>query len=1062
MTQRERHSSSVVTEPAIRPATAQPSSLRPAPAAELARDTSRDAALSWETHFHSISQGQQQELLSLAEKQGVLYAHQLPPITNGLCLDPIRGLLPEILAGRLDHLEAIRPSPLTVVDSDLDETQREAVRLALDTPDVALIQGLPGTGKSRVAAEILTQAVTRGLRVLFVGSSAAGIDNVLSRIVGRAELCPLRCLSRDERLETLPPALRRASFSERLRQLTEHVAQAARRDREEAEQRRDRVRQDEAVLARLRPLVDRAGLIAEQLRSVAEQEARLAEQIEHTATELESGRTSTGDAEFTAAIAAALTEREQIRQRIAAKLAELPASVLQKQQERAELEKQIQQVAPLADAKQANRWWSTDWWRATLQGNVSATLDELKARQLQLSTALDELEEQRQELNREQTTAEEQCRNQQATLVRAEVARQREKVQIAQVELQQELQSLQANWQAVARELHEQTPAPAMNAEALVAAQENCRCRRDEDEQRASFAREWASGLEKHRAALPGWIIGRANIVAARWQTLANDEHFGPSSPAGRGFDLLLVKEAHVLSEPEFMQLARRAKRWVLIGEPSPAMSAPAREKPGRRKDSSPGRDVPSLFGPLWDNLHYDPRRLPYSWSLDAGRWCCRLRTLSPEQEGQLESENVADCPEIELRILALPQRSPVLAEVVFPPGMTISQAKQYIFRELQELAVCAERPAFGWTDEAERIVVRLSAASPTAESVTLYNGVRELVAITTEPTGVANGKSDSPACVRTCSLEFDRSAGWDRHSAAEWLARHLSNCDPGRTALLDVSYRMPPELAHFVSGLLAPSAYRVARRTGHADRAGAIQFIAVPASSAGESHSPRETPSAREQNGHRVAAPSRPRLARGGAGLELDLADPRQRERLPIALRTAAPNQGLANFTEAQAVVAALENLARDGLLSENAAGPAVAVTSAYPAQVALLRAMVRNSPVLSRLPSAVIIDDPTAFRHREYPLVILSLTRSHSHRAVSYGPDPQTLILGLTRAVSRLILVGDPGTLIRRTQWEGALDHLDEPAAIRERTLLQHLARHLPAEPATGQLRRREGNGT
>lgn len=1058
MTQRERNSSSAVTEPVVRPASAQPSSLRPAPITEPARD----ATVSWETHFHSISLGQQQELLSLAEQQGVLYAHQLPPVTNGVCLDPIRGLLPEILAGRLDHLEPIRPSPVMVVDSELDEAQRDAVRLALDTPDIALIQGLPGTGKSRVAAEILTQAVQRGWRVLFVSVSAAGIDQVLSRIAGRPEVCPLRCLGRDERLENVPPVIRRATFPERLRQLTEQVAQAARRDREEAEQRRDRLRHDEAVLARLRPLVEEADRIAEKLRVASLQLGLVADEAERQAKERENGPAATSDGRFGTALVAALTLREQARQRIAGKVAELPGRVSQKQQELADLERQIQQVAPLADAKLANRWWSTDWWRATLQGNVAPTLADLKARQLQATTALAELETQRQQLNQEQTATDERYREQRAMLLTAEVARLREEIETSQAALRQALQSLQENLQAIARELHEQTLAPAMTVESLTAAQEACRFRREEEEQRASFAREWASGLEKHRAALPGWIISRANIIAARWHALANEEHLGSSSPAGRGFDLLLVEEAHLLTEPEFLQLARRAKRWVLIGEPSPALSAPTREKPGRRKEASPGRAALPLFGPLWDNLHCDPRSLPYAWWLEAGRWCCRLRTLSPEQEGQLESENVADCPEIELRILAMPQRSPVLAEVVFPAGMSICQAKQYIFRELQELSVRADRPAFGWADEADRIAVRLSdAPSASAESVPLYNGVREIVAITTDATSrEGNGKADPHPCVCTCSLEFDRSAGWDRHSAAEWLARHLSIRDPGRTALLDVSYRMPPELAHFVAGLLAPSAYRLARPTRPTDSGGAIQFIAVPASGEGESHPARETAPARQQNGHRVAAPSRPRV--GGAGLELDLADARQRERLPIALRTVVPNQGLANFAEAQAVIAVLEILARDGVLNDNPAGPAVAVTSAYPAQVAILRGMVRNSPVLSRFAAAVVVDEPAAFRHREYPLVILSLTRSHSHRAVSYGPDPQTLMLGLTRAVSRLILVGDPGTLVRRTQWDGALDHLDEAAAIRERTLLQHLARHLPAESALGQHRRREGNGS
>jgi hypothetical protein len=57
-------------------------------------------------------------------------------------------------------------------------------------------------------------------------------------------------------------------------------------------------------------------------------------------------------------------------------------------------------------------------------------------------------------------------------------------------------------------------------------------------------------------------------------------------------------------------------------------------------------------------------------------------------------------------------------------------------------------------------------------------------------------------------------------------------------------------------------------------------------------------------------------------------------------------------------------------------------------------------------------------------------------------------------------LILVGDPGTLTRRCQWEAALDHLDEPTAARERDLLRQLIRALPSDAADARTpRRREG---
>jgi hypothetical protein len=41
--------------------------------------------------------------------------------------------------------------------------------------------------------------------------------------------------------------------------------------------------------------------------------------------------------------------------------------------------------------------------------------------------------------------------------------------------------------------------------------------------------------------------------------------------------------------------------------------------------------------------------------------------------------------------------------------------------------------------------------------------------------------------------------------------------------------------------------------------------------------------------------------------------------------------------------------------------------------------------------------------------------------------------------------VLLGDPGNLLRRSQWRGVLDHLDEAAAGREVQILGQLARYL-----------------
>ena len=91
------------------------------------------------------------------------------------------------------------------------------------------------------------------------------------------------------------------------------------------------------------------------------------------------------------------------------------------------------------------------------------------------------------------------------------------------------------------------------------------------------------------------------------------------------------------------------------------------------------------------------------------------------------------------------------------------------------------------------------------------------------------------------------------------------------------------------------------------------------------------------------------------------------------------------------------------------------------------------------------MMVTVPPGLRQREVPTLVVSLTRSHVNRAVFYGDEPSWLPLALARGGERLILVGDPGTLARRAQWDGPLDHLDAAAARRERDFADHLVSYL-----------------
>jgi ATP-dependent RNA/DNA helicase IGHMBP2 len=51
------------------------------------------------------------------------------------------------------------------INAGLDDSQREAVRFALAQPEVAVIHGPPGTGKTTTVVELILQAVKQGIKV---------------------------------------------------------------------------------------------------------------------------------------------------------------------------------------------------------------------------------------------------------------------------------------------------------------------------------------------------------------------------------------------------------------------------------------------------------------------------------------------------------------------------------------------------------------------------------------------------------------------------------------------------------------------------------------------------------------------------------------------------------------------------------------------------------------------------------------------------------------------------------------------------------------------------------
>ena len=75
--------------------------------------------------------------------------------------------------------------PIEWLDPSLNDSQKDAIRFALASRDIALIHGPPGTGKTHTLIELILQMVKQGLRLLVCGPSNISVDNIVERLASR-------------------------------------------------------------------------------------------------------------------------------------------------------------------------------------------------------------------------------------------------------------------------------------------------------------------------------------------------------------------------------------------------------------------------------------------------------------------------------------------------------------------------------------------------------------------------------------------------------------------------------------------------------------------------------------------------------------------------------------------------------------------------------------------------------------------------------------------------------------------------------------------------------------
>jgi AAA domain len=960
----------------------------------------RSSHFSWEDWFRHANSQQRADALSLAHQQGLLYPHQLPPITNGVKPTTAAAkdsdappAIVRLLAGKTDALPPPVLEAITFLDADLDDLQRQAVVRALGTPDLLLLQGLPGTGKSRVVAEIISQAIARGQRILFLAGQTASLDVILHRLVDRSDVFALRFLDTLEKPESLPAWLRGFTLDEQKRAFLERVVAGARRNHEQAETTCRLHRDTEPLWA--------------ELRMCAERHAEVDAKLQALETEVSHFAAQSADLPFVAKLADLRKSCDEAIVALDATLRIHQEALARCDQEAADLAARIAEREPGFRAKKDSRFWTLAYWTNLFNGSIIPEMEALLEQHARCLAGRQEIVQQIDQVAEQQNRRREEFDQERAVLLNGEVQARRQT-------LEDQRCDLDGQWTALCQRLNAELADKTRTG--IDSAREACRARMKQDEQQCRFAQQWTQFVEENGPSLAARLPSFANVLAGtilRWHTDAKFRD-AVASPV----DLLIVEDAETLTEADLLKLSRQARRSILVAqalaEPTPAPTVA--EKASRALLAAPLVSA-ACWQRLWQTLGGDAGRWPCTWQREQGRLVCQLAPLTAEDRQHLETEGLADAPDIELRILHRPRTRPCLAQVIFAPHCAFESAFSFMVREVQEFPLEPVGQCAWWSDEPQRFCRHLG---PTSQRIAAWLTIESGLRLGT----VADEEGEA---TRVGCIEFDKAAGWDRARAEAWLHRHRPFYDHERTIFLQTPYRFARPLAQIVESVV---------------RCGDWLTAALP------------MPSAADRPFEFAAVPplAKPEWPREGAGLELDLSAGRHADRLPVGLRQGLPARGFVNYLEAQALVRRLETW----VAKESAVAGRVAVLALYEGQVELLRRLIEQSEVLRARGFMPEVALPSRLHQRECDVVFLSLTRSHAHRSVAFGEDAKELPLALTRGRSRLFVFGDPGSLCKRTNWHGPLDQLDAASAhqelVRLSRLLACVQKHGPTAPTNG----------
>lgn len=119
---------------------------------------------------------------------------------------------------------------------------------------------------------------------------------------------------------------------------------------------------------------------------------------------------------------------------------------------------------------------------------------------------------------------------------------------------------------------------------------------------------------------------------------------------------------------------------------------------------------------------------------------------------------------------------------------------------------------------------------------------------------------------------------------------------------------------------------------------------------------------------------------------------------------------------------------------LSENVKEDcSVGIIAPYKAQIQLLTELVSKTPELDIVRDLISVNTVDAFQGQERDIIYISLTRSNEQNEIGFLKEYRRMNVALTRAKSRLVVLGDSATLGRDSFYNAVLDYVQSIGGYR-----------------------------